>query len=134
MAIDEPDRLIVSVSQGVPVTGRRRRALSGTIGTPGAVELHVQPALDDLEAVLDIVVHVHRWTGTVGTEPAVRFQNLTIGVLAVADYLPIHVLSRAKVEAPVLRWRGLRVIGSGVHLGSFVRRFDCSSPHDGNYK
>ncbi len=54
MAIDEPNRLIVSVSQGVPDTGSRCGALSRTIGGPGAVELHVKSALDDLKTVFSI--------------------------------------------------------------------------------
>ena len=42
MAIDEPHRLIMSVSQRVSVTGSRCGTLARTIGTPGAVELDVQ--------------------------------------------------------------------------------------------
>ena len=117
MAIDEPDRLIVSVSQGVPVTGSRCGALSRAIGTPGAVELYVKSALDDLKAVFSIVVHVHRGAGAVGTEPAICLKNFTIGVLAVAHDLPTHIHARAKVDAPTHGRAVCRVKGSSIHRG-----------------
>ena len=118
MAIDEPDRLIVSVSQGVPVTGCRCGALSGTVGTPGAVELDVKSALDDLKAVFSIVVHVHRGAGLVGTEPGIYLKKFTIGVLAVAHDLPVHILARAKVDAPSRGRAVCRVMRSSNHRGS----------------
>jgi hypothetical protein len=103
MAIDEPDWLIVTVSQRVPVTWRRCGELSGTIGPPGAVELYVKTALEDLEAVLGIVMNMHRRTGAVRTEPAVCLEDFAIGVLAVAHDVPNHVLARAEVDVPVRR-------------------------------
>jgi hypothetical protein len=118
VAIDEPNRLIVSVSQGVAVTGSGCGALSRAIGTPGPVELYVKSALDDLKTVFSIVVHVHRGAGAVGTEPAICLKNFTIGVLAGADDLPIHVLARAKVDVPTHGRAGCRVRGSSNHRGS----------------
>jgi hypothetical protein len=118
MAIDEPHRLIVTVSQGVPVTGSRCGALSRTIGTPGAVELHVKSALDDLKTVFSIVVHVHGGAGLVGTEPAIYLKKFTIGVLAVAHDLPTHIHARAKVNAPSHGRAVCRVKGSSIHRGS----------------
>jgi hypothetical protein len=118
MAIDEPNRLIVTVSQGVPVTGSRCGALSRTIGTPGPVELHVKSALDDLKTVFNIVVHVHRGAGAVGTEPAICLENFAVGLLAVAHDLPIHVLAGAKVDAPDCGRAVCGVNGSSIHRGS----------------
>ena len=118
MAIDEPHRLIVSVSQGVPVTGSRCGALSRTIGTPSAVELDVKSALDDLKTVFNIVVHVHRGAGLVGTEPGICLEDFTIGVLAVAHDVPVHVLARAKVDAPHRGRAVYRVKRSSIHRGS----------------
>jgi hypothetical protein len=117
MAIDEPDRLIVTVSQGMPVTGSRCGALTRTIGTPGPVELHVKPALDDLKTVFNIVVHVHRGAGAVGTEPGICLKNFTIGVLAIAHDLPPHIRARTKVNVPIHGRAVCRVKGSSIHRG-----------------
>jgi hypothetical protein len=80
MAIDEPDRLIVTVSQSVPVTGSRCNALARTIRTPGPVEPDVKSALDDLKTVFNIVVHVHRGAGAVRTEPGICLKKFTVDV------------------------------------------------------